>query len=191
MREIEPTTIVKGERIEWSRCFSDYSAEDYNLQYRFRGQGPGVNVDATADGDKFVAEITAEQSTTMAVTKYKWQAWLTEIADTGNTFVVAEGFANVQAGFTQESTAAVDLRTPEKIALDAINAALANAATSDQLEYEISTPAGSRRIKRMSREELLNMQKHFAAIVSRQNLANRLKNGGKFGTPVKATMRSR
>jgi hypothetical protein len=190
MRMTEPSAIVKGERIEWTKTYTDFSAEDYDLQYRFRGNGPGVNVDAITDGTDFVAEVTAAQSTTLTAGKYRWQAWLTEIGNTTNTFIVGEGVVTVKTGFTEASTAAIDMRTPEKIALDAINAALANAATSDQLEYEVTTPAGSRRIKRMSRSELIELQKHYAAIVSRQNLAERLKNGGKFGKPVKASMSS-
>jgi hypothetical protein len=191
MRTTEPTTIVKGERIEWTKSYCDFSAEEYTLEYRYRGPGGGINVTATADGSDFNAVVAADVSDNFTATgKHRWQAWLTEIADTDNTFVVGEGTVEVKEGFTSASLAAVELRTPEKIALDAINAALANAATSDQLEYEISTPAGSRRIKRMSRTELIELQKHYSAIVSRQNLQEKLKNGGKFGTPVKATMSS-
>lgn len=191
MRETEPTTIVKGERIEWTKSYCDFSAEEYTLEYRFRGPGGGVNVTATADGSDFAAVLAATVSDNFTTTgKHRWQAWLTEIADSANTFVVGEGVVQVKEGFASTSLAAVELRTPEKIALDAINAALANAATSDQLEYEISTPAGSRRIKRMSRTELIELQKHYSAIVSRQNTAERLKNGGKFGKPIKATMSS-
>ncbi len=191
MRETEPTTIIKGERIEWTRSYCDFSAEDYTLEYRFRGAGAGIDVNATADGTAFNAVITKTASAGFgAAGKYRWQAWLTEIADANNTFVVGEGVVTVKAGFDTASQAAVELRTPEKIALDAINAALANAATSDQMEYEISTPTGSRRIKRISRTELITLQKHYAAIVSRQNLQERLANGGRFGKQVKVSMRS-
>jgi hypothetical protein len=191
MRTTEPTTIVKGERIEWTKSFCDFSAEEYTLEYRYRGPGGGINVTATADGRDFSVVIAKTLSDDFTSTgKHRWQAWLTEIADATNTFVVEEGTVDIKVGFDSSSLAAVDLRTPEKIALDAINAALANAATSDQLEYEITTPVGSRKIKRMARSELIELQKHYAAIVSRQNTAERLKNGGKFGKPIKASMSS-
>lgn len=190
MRTTEPTTIVKGERIEWTKSYCDFPASDYDLEYRFRGVGPGADVVATADGNEFEAALTAAQSAAFGIGKYKWQAWLTEQADPTNTFIVGSGSSTVERGFESGDTGDIDLRTAEKIALDAINSALANAATSDQLEYEISTPAGSRKIKRMTRTELIELQKHYSAIVARQNLAEKLKNGGKFGKPIKATMSS-
>lgn len=188
MRETEPTTITQGERIEWTRSFADYSAEDYTLEYRFRGPGNGFNVTATADGAAFVAVVTTANSLTCAVAKYSWQAWLTEIADEDNVFMAASGETTVKRGFATAKTGQLDLRSAAKIALDAIDAVLANAATSDQLEYEISTPAGSRRIRRMSRVELLTLRKHFVGIVARENAMQRVKNGGPFNKTVKARL---
>jgi hypothetical protein len=191
MRQTEPTVITKGERIEWEKEFCDYPSDEWALQYRFRGGGTGFDADAIAGpGRGFTLEITAANSLSAEPGKYRWQAWLTEIADSTNTQMVAGGVITVEPGFVAGDAADVDLRTPEKIALDAIDAALANAATSDQLEYEISTPVGSRRIKRMARTELIELRRHYAAIVSRQNTAERLRNGGKFGKPVKVTMSS-
>lgn len=192
MRQTEPTTFAKGERIEWEREFCDIPSDEWTLQYRFRGNGPGFDVDASAGpGTAFTADLTSAKSITAEPGKYRWQAWATNIADTTITQIVGSGFVTITPGFVAGDTSDVDLRTPEKIALDAINAALANAATSDQLEYEITTPAGSRRVKRMSRTELISLQKHFAGIVSRQNLQERLASGGKFGKPIKVSMSSR
>lgn len=190
MRTIEPTVIVKGERIEWTRSFGDYPATEFSLQYRFRGNGPGVNVNATVDGIDFVAELSATDSATLAVERYKWQAWITEIADTANTFIAAEGFVNVQAGFAEGSLAAVDLRSPAKIMLDTIDAALAAFATSDVQEYEITTPAGGRRVKRSDKAQLTSQREYWAGIVSRENDAERVRNGGRFGKPIKVSMSS-
>jgi hypothetical protein len=188
MRQTEPTKITQGERIEWEREFCDFPASEWTLQYRYRGNGPAFDVDATTadSGTGFAAEITAAQSALPTPGKYQWQAWATNVADTDITQIVAQGTITIGLGFAADDESNFDLRTPEKIALDAIDAALANAATSDQLEYEISTPVGSRRIKRMARTELIELRRHYAAIVSRQNTAERLKNGGKFGKPVKA-----
>jgi hypothetical protein len=159
------------------------------LQYRFRGAGPGFDVDGSAGpGTGFTSEITSAQSLSAEPGKYQWQAWATNIADTDITQIIASGSVTIRPGFVSGDTSDIDLRTPEKIALDAIDAALANAATSDQLEYEITTPTGSRRIKRMARTELISLRKHFAGIVSRQNLAERLRNGGKFAKPIKTSM---
>lgn len=192
MRTIEPSRIAKGERVEWTRTFADAPASLYTIEYRFRGGGTGINVTATADGDAHVAAITASASATFGTTgKYRWQAWATEIADATNTFVVASGILIVDPGFAAGSTAAVDVRSTAKQILDAIDAAMLSAATSTQLEVEVSTPAGSRRIKNMSRKELIDSRQYYAKIVATENAAERTRNGGKFGTQVVVNVREK
>jgi len=177
-RTTEPTTITQGDRVAWSKSISDYSAALYTLEYRFRTDaGPGFNVTATADGTDFDAAITAAVSLAAAKGRYTWQAWITEIAAATNTFTVASGEMTIKQGFASATTAAVDLRTPAKITLDAINAAISGQTTANIQEYEIATPAGSRKIKRMSMSDLLAAQKHYAAIVSQENARERAKQG--------------
>ena len=177
-RTIEPTTITQGERIAWTKTLDDYSAADYDLEYRFRTDvGNGFDVDATADGAAFDVEITAAVSLAVKPGSYIWQAWLTEQATPTNTFPVASDRMTIKAGFISGTKSAVDLRTPAKISLDAITAAIGDKATADMLEYEISTPAGSRKVKRMSMKELLDAQKYFAAIVQQENARENAKKG--------------
>lgn len=190
MRTIEPTTIVKGERIEWTKSFDDYSAALYTLEYRFRGPGTGIDVNATADGRDFNCVIAKTVSDDFTVVgKYRWQAWLTEIADSGNTFVVGEGIVTVKAGFDTASQVAVELRSTAKQIVDALEAALIGTASREQMEYEISTPAGSRRVRYMSRKEQTELLEYYKKIVARENAAERVRNGGRFGTQVKVRMR--
>lgn len=192
MRTTEPTQIIKGERLEWTKTLPDYPASAWSLEYRFRGAGTGIDVNATADGDDFLCEITKTDSAGFGTAgKYRWQAWVTETADSNNTFVVGEGIVTVRAGFDTSSQAAVDLRSTAKQILDAIDATLLNTATSDQLEYEIETPAGRRKVKKMSRNELLDLRKVYAGIVARENAAERVRNGGKFAQTVYVNVRER
>lgn len=184
-RTIEPTEIIKGERIAWTKTLDDYPATLYGLQYRIRGLGSGFNVTGTANGDAFDCAITAAQSATMTAGEpYQWQLWVTETADSTNTWVAAAGTINVKTGFVTGTTTSVDLRSEAKIILDAINATILNKATNDQLEYEIATPAGSRKLKRMSLKELTDARKIFAGIVARERAAEQVKRGGKFGRRV-------
>lgn len=192
MRQTEPTRIAVGERIEWTRTFDGYSADLYDLQYRFRGEhGPGINVNGTADGAAFIAEITAAQSATLCTGQYHWQAWITEAADATNTFKAAEGVIAVDPGFSVTPEDTIDVRSTAKKILDALDAMMLGRASSDQLEYEIETPAGRRRIKRMTRRELLEMRSYYAGIVSRENASARVRNGGRFGTQVVVNVRER
>lgn len=177
MRTTEPTQIEKGERSEWTREFCGYSPSEYTLQYRFRGDGPGINVNATADGDKFYAVISSTDSVTLSATSYKWQAWMTEIADTDNKICVGSGFTSVIEGFSEDNVDPVDLRSPAKIMLDAIDAALLAFASDDVLEYEIETPAGRRKIKRSDKTTLSSERKYWAGIVTNEKAREDAKNG--------------
>lgn len=180
-RTTEPTQITQGERVAWTKSIGDYPATLYTLVYRFRPQaGNGFNVTATADGDAYDAVITAAVSLAIpdaAIGQMAWQSWLTEIATPTNTFLHESGTVKVTKGFASDVLAAVDLRTPAKIALDNINAAISGQTSANIQEYEIATPAGSRKIKRLSMSDLLAAQKHYAAIVSQENARERAKKG--------------
>ncbi len=184
-RKTEPTEITQGERIAWTRTFCDYPASLYTLQYRFRGEGTGFNVTATADGDDFDVVVSATNSAACAVKPYQWQAWVTEIADATNINMIAEGVTQILRGFTSGSTASVDLRSDNEIALAAINAAISGQATANIQEYEISTNAGTRKIKRMSMADLLAARTQYAKLVSAEKLRKRLKSGDKLMTQIK------
>ncbi len=190
-RTTEPTQITQGERVEWTKSIADYPAGEYTLVYRYRPQaGNGFDVTATADGDDFNAVITAAVSAAIpnaALGDMAWQSWLTEIADSTNTFLYESGKIKVLQGFNSTSLAAVDSRSDAKIALDAINAAIKGMATVNQLEYEITTSTGGRKIKRVPMADLLAARKEYAAIVNAENNRERMRNGG----PVLPSIRMR
>jgi hypothetical protein len=190
MRQTEPTVITQGEALEWEKSFCDFPSDEYTLQYRFRGPGTGFNEDATAQDDgSFLATVTAANTLAMSTGRYQWQAWLTEIADSTNSQMIAEGVVDVRRGFADDQLGTIDLRTPAKIALESIDAAMAAFATSDVQEYEISTPAGTRRVKRSARADLLSLRKHYAMIVARETAAERGRNTGKYGRQIVINVR--
>lgn len=194
MREIEPSSIITGETLEWRKSYDAFPASLWHLNYYFRGPGVGINAawgtEIAADGDSFVITVPTTKTDDFTVAgRYKWEAWVTEIADATNKQLVGSGFVNVSLMLNQSSTGAVELRSAAKIAYDAITAALAGAATNDQLKYQVSTPSGSHMVERIERTQLISLQKHFATIVRRENLLARIKKGGGFATPIKITMR--
>lgn len=184
-----PSRITQGERVEWTRSYSDYPADEYDLQYRFRGPGTGLDVDATADGTTFEVVMTAADPAFNVVGNYQWQAWLTEIADATNTLIIETGTLEVKQGFVADSTEDIDLRSAAQIALDTIDAAMLAFASSDVTEYEISTPAGSRRVKRSDKSQLFELRKHYAMIVSMERTRERLRKGGSVMRTIPITMR--
>jgi hypothetical protein len=193
-RKTEPTVITKGERVTWTKSYCDYPASLYSLQYRFRfvgsGAGVGIDVNATADGDDFnvlIANTVSDDFT--ALGKHKWQSWITERADATNEVLVGEGYTTVNPGFVASTLSAVDERSTAKIMLDTLDAAILAAGSSDTIEWEVTTPAGSRRIKRDSRTNVLALRKYYAGIVSREDAAERSAAGKGFGTQVKVRFR--
>lgn len=184
-RKTEPTQITQGERFVWTRTFCDYPASEFTLQYRFRGEGTGFNVTATADGDDFDAVITSTQSAACSIKRYRWQAWATEIADATNINMIAEGVTDVLRGFASGTTTTVDLRSDNQIALDTINAAISGQTTANIQEYEISTSAGSRKIKRMSMSDLLAAREVYSKLVAEEKRRERVRNGRPYLTQIK------
>lgn len=185
MRTIEPTEITTREIVEWTKEYTDYPASTYTLVYYFRGPGNGFNVTATADGDTFVISVAAATTAVMTSGKYKWQAWITEIADTANHHIVGEGRVNVNRGFDPSSTVPVETRTDAKIMLDTIDAALKAFAETDVMEYEISTPGGTRKVKRSDKVELVSQRKYWAGIVTNEIAREGVKNGKPLMQTVK------
>lgn len=186
-RTTEPISVTQGEQIEWTRTFEDYPATEWTLQYRFRGPDTGFNIAGTANGTDFDAVMTAAQSLAADFGTWKWQAWVTNIATPATVLMIDAGVTQILQGFPV-GTAEIDLRSPAKIALDSIDAALLAFSSSDVLEYEITTPAGSRRVKRSDKAQLLSMRKYWAMIVRRENAAEAMRNGDKWGTTIKVRM---
>ena len=188
MRTTEPTTVTQGEQAEWKRSFCGFPATEWTLEYRFRGPGPGADVAGVADGTAFITTLLASQTLPFVAGQYRWQAWVTETADATNKEMIAEGGLTVEQGFVSGETGDLDLRTDAKKTLDAIDTALLAFANSDIQEYEITTPAGNRHVKRSDKSQLTAQRKYWAGIVSRENLAERVKNGGPFDKSVKVRM---
>jgi nucleotide-binding universal stress UspA family protein len=177
----EPLLITQGEDIDWKQSFLDYPASEWTLQYRFRGPGTGFNVTATADGGDFAVSVTSEQTEAMAVGKYLWQAWATNISDSTITRKVADGSVTVERGFSESSPGMVELRTIAKQNVDAIDATLLVMGSSKISSYEMTTPVGSKKVVYGSRSELLEQRKYYAKIVARENARERIEETGKFG----------
>lgn len=181
-RTVEPTHIITGETLEWTRSYDDYPASLWHLNYYFRGPGTGFNAvwatEVTADGDDFVITVPTTKTDDMTVAgRYKWEAWVTEIANSANKQLVGSGFATVALALNQTATTAAEIRTAAKIMLDTIDAALLAFATSDVQEYEISTPAGTRRVKRGDRAQLRDDRKYWAGIVTNEYAREDARNG--------------
>jgi hypothetical protein len=193
-RTTEPTRITTGDTVEWTRTFPAYPADEWTLQYRFRGPGEGFNIDAEQNADdarKF--DVTIDPADTEDVDTagtYKWEAWVTNIADNTITkLAVPPGYVQIFLGFDADATDAIETRSAAKIMLDAIDAALLAFATSDVTEYEISTPAGSRRVRRSDKVQLNTDRKYWAGIVTNEIARENARNGKPLMNSIKMVVK--
>jgi hypothetical protein len=186
VRDTEPTRITQGEgRMETRFC--GYPASLWTLQYRFRGTGTGFNVTATADSDDFAAAVTTTQTAAMSTGKYEWQAWATNIADTTVIRKIGEGTLTVELGFTSGSTGTVELRSVAKIrcSMPSTPHCSHRRNVDDDRIRDHDTGRHAPR-KEITDRGARAAKKYWAAIVSRENQAERVRNGGKFMKSINA-----
>ncbi|MBK8468098.1 MAG: hypothetical protein IPL32_19975 [Chloracidobacterium sp.] len=180
-RTIEPTVITTREEVQWTKSYDDYPATLWQLNYYFRGPGVGFNAawgtEVVADGSAFDITVPATKTVLMTVAGwYTWQAWLTEIADSTNKIRIGQGRTRVILGFDPTSTATIETRSTAKQIIDSIDAGM---LTSDgkTVEYQVSTPSGSKKVVRASREETMKTRDKYAAIYANELAAERSRNG--------------
>lgn len=184
--------ITQGEKVSWYIADCGVSPATHTVTVLFRGDGLGQDVTATDDGGRFLCTLTAAQTTDMAAeTRYLWQAWAEKIGDATDKRMFASGEVFIKRGLSGTTDDAMDIRSMAEKTLAMIDAALLGSAASDVLEYEIETPAGRRRLKKMSRTELKTFREYFATKVAQERARERMRKTGKFGRQIGVRMRDR
>lgn len=162
--------IVSGDTLDFMTSLPDYPAATYTLKFRLvpRTSGTPVTITCTASGDDH--RCTADAATTAAWTAgdYAWFSWVEKGAE---RYSVSEGQAVVVANPATQTT--FDNRSASRIALDAVEAVIANRATLDQEEYSIA----GRSLKRTPMADLLRLRSALRIDVGREDAANRRKLG--------------
>jgi hypothetical protein len=166
------TEIIKGASYSWTEALSDYLPSDgWDLAFYFRGVGDGFNVSATVENNIFQLNISADDTATLTVGNYSWQGF---VSKDDENICIAQGKILVKTGFVGlEITDQIDNRSAIKIALDAIDALLANKATLDQQRYVI----GNRQLDRIPIPDLLNLRKEYQKLYNQELRAEAAKNG--------------
>lgn len=173
-----PDEIGAGLTFDLLLTLTAYPAPDWAVSVHLRGQS-SINLQATAEGSQH--RVHADAATTAG-----WvpgQYWYSMRATSGSDVVeVEQGQATINPDLA-DAGAAYDGRTQSKIALEAINAVLANRATLDQERYRIN----NRELYRTSIEDLLKLRAFYVEQVKRENSASCGKNP--FGATVRVRLR--
>ena len=170
----EPTYFTAGDTVEWEKSLSDYPASEWTLTYHFWTASYDFSVVATSDNDDYLATISAAVSADVPAGKYEWNAVVS--AGEGATLerhTVACGVLQVLADPSAGTGTGIDTRSAVKIALDAIDAVLAETATREQASYSIA----GRALELRKPEELIALRAHYARLYAREKRELRITQG--------------
>jgi len=172
---IEPTIIISGDTIKWTRDFSDFPASTYDLTYYVKGAS-SQTVATTKSGDTFLVTIDASVTDQWTEGSYWWEAKATVgteryTAATGK-FLVTKNFA------TDDSV--YDGRSHAKKVLDAIEAVIEDRASVDQLAITIA----GRTLQRTPPADLLLIKTHYSAEYQNELEKDKLERGESTGRKI-------
>lgn len=151
----------------------EYPATSWALRAILRGPAP-IDLNATAQGEKFVFAVPAVTTETWPFGTY----WYQLRATMGSAVVEAGSGRLCVVQDLAQITGVYDGRSQAAIALEAIDAVMARRATQDQQKYKIN----ERELWRTPVADLLKLRAYYAAQVSRENA--RASGRSRFGRPV-------
>ena len=161
----EPKYFIAGDTVEWEKSLSDYPATEWTLTYYFWNESHDFSVVATSDNNDYLAQITAAVSAEIDSGTYNWRAVVSQgSGESLERHTVANGSMEVWHNPASGEGAGFDSRSAVKIALDNIDAVLANRATKDQQEYSIA----GRSLARTPIPDLIVLRAHYARLYAQE-----------------------
>jgi hypothetical protein len=170
--QAEPSEIRAGNSWFWRRDdLFDYPASaGWSLTYHFRNASAFFDVAASSDGVGYVITVGKDLTESYAAGDYDWVA----VVDNGtDRHEVGRGRLTVLPDYSVAS--ALDGRSVARTLLEAVDAILANRATSDQLDL-VESAAGDRSLKRDT-AGLLKLRSQLRSEVAREENAERIRQG--------------
>lgn len=168
--------IFVGDTLNFSTAVAGYSAAD-GWMLRFvlvprAVSGSAISIDTAADDDDPAAhraQVTSATTATWTAGTYSWYSWVELGAQKHG---VDSGSIELMAN-PRTASGPLDLRSPARQALDAVQALLLGKATSGTASYRI----GERELRSYTMAELLQLESKLKADVAREDQAARLDKG--------------
>jgi hypothetical protein len=161
---IEPTSLVAGDTLKFTKSLGDYPASDaWVLTYTLVNSANRYTFAATASGDDHAVTVAATTTASYAPGEYDLRG---QVSKAGEVYTVATGQITVRPSFAS----ATDGRSSAKKTLDAINAYLADTNNLAAASYEIA----GRRLSRYTLADLLALRSAMETDVSREQAAQRI-----------------
>lgn len=170
----EPTRVHAGDSATWRRddLTADYPATGgWALSYTLVSPTKVINVAASADGAAFLVTITAATTAGWTPGDYTWAAAVTNGAQ---RTTIGQGRLTVLPNVAG-AVGGLDVRSPARQALDAVNAALASYGAKAYLQ-EIQT--GDRRQRFNTPGEFMAFRSRLQREVAQEDVAAGLRPTG-------------
>ena len=158
-----PRIIAQGDTVEWTVSLSEYPATEWLLNYYLINTSGKITLTGSPNGTDHEIKLAATDTATYIPGDYRWTAKVTDIATSSIVHTVGVGDMTVTPDVSSLNT--YDPRSWAEIALENVEAVLANRATLDQESYSIQ----GRSLSRTPIQDLINLRKYLQAEVSTQN----------------------
>jgi hypothetical protein len=161
-----PSSLIAGSTWSWGIVDTDRSpADGWALEFRFVGvTNIALSVAVNAAGNGWTVTHSATASATVLAGRYEWFA----IASKSDVVQpIARGSVTVEPN--PLTATAIDSRSPSRIALENIEALIANRATSAQKLYEIA----GRKLEHFPLTDLIAARDKFRQDVAREDACAR------------------
>lgn len=175
--DVEPTSIIAGDTVTWTKYLADYPATEWTLAYTVNG-AKQYTATATAIGSGYSVTIPAATTADWDGGTYWWNARVTKDAESytvgSGTFIVTANPANQTEGY--------DGRTSAKKILDAHLAAYE--AYAGRIEQQYSLGAANRSFVYATKADLIAAIKFWQGEVAREEAALALSQGKNTGRNI-------
>jgi hypothetical protein len=170
----EPSRLTAGDTASWLKTLADYPATDgWALAYTLINATGKITIGSTAQGADHLVGASATQSAAWPAGDYAYSARVSRtVAAVLQAHTVSVGRFTVAPAFGAASN--LETRSDARIALDNINAYLADPGNLKASSYAINSGGGSRTLSRYQPDELIALKTHLQAEVSREDAAARV-----------------
>lgn len=173
----EPTEIIAGDTLAWTKDLADYPATDgWHLSYRLRGN---TNYDiawgthVTTDGAGFSISVPAATTSSWVPGNFWLFGFVTDGTERHQIIKVQ---VTVQPD-SQTVSQSYDGRSHARKALDAIEAVLEGSASREESMYQLDFGGKMRQLQFCPKEELIKMRNYYKREVDSELAAERIAKG--------------
>lgn len=161
MTDFIPKNIAAGVNFTATAWRPEFSGAEWSLVLLLRGPS-SIDVVADRNVSRHVWDVPASETAAWPPGAYAYQVRATR--DDGDAVIVDSGHCTIAPDFAS-LPAGAETRSPNRIALAAIEAVIAKRATQDQERYRIN----NRELYRTPIADLIRLRNHYVELCARED----------------------